>query len=89
PPEYILGILAHYLAGSFSGNVMDLWPHLQTINRIEGQDFKSTQNRAIAGINISAEHPSMGEFFQEVMHECNDDCNRCGVCEAFRTMVQG
>ncbi len=76
PVEYLLSILPHYLARSFSGNLLELWPHLQTIGKLE--NFEEEQKHVLEQIHIAA--GPLSKAFSTSLLLCPNDCNRCQIC---------
>lgn len=77
PTEFILRVVEHYLARNFEGNLLELWPHLQTIN---AKNFEQAQKAVIAKTGIDCKGIGR-KTFRELLYTCKNDCSICNFCD--------
>ena len=80
PTAFLAKILPYYMAREFKGNLLELWPHLQTIN---SEKFQDVQKKLVAATSIPTDR--LDEFFRHVLHYCTNDCYTCRFCHDFYT----
>lgn len=85
PTNYLLSIIPHYMKRIFTGNLLELWPHLQTIG---AADFQTQQEAVTDNINLSASQ--LGKLMVSGLLSCKSDCTSCNYCDkVFKILVYG
>lgn len=76
PTDFLLTILPYYLVRYFEGNLLELWPHLQTIGK---KDFLTEQEKVLKGLYIDTRR--LEDFVRDILKICMGDCSVCDFCE--------
>jgi collagenase-like PrtC family protease len=77
PTAFLANILPHYYSRLFHGNLLELWPHIQTIGK---KNFQETQKETISNapfINTKG----LDWFTQHILSKCKNDCSSCSFCQ--------
>ncbi len=78
PTEFLLSILPYYMTRNFTGNLLELWPHLQTIN---SKNFKKDQEKVLSMGKIDT--AGLTGFAERCMEICTNDCYTCSYCSKY------
>jgi len=86
PSEFLMKIIPWYMNQKSEGHLLELWPHLQTI---EAANFDSTQEKTLSRLPKIPNNDQMLEFCRQVLKYCRNNCIDCRICEKqFRNIME-
>jgi collagenase-like PrtC family protease len=77
PTKFLKKVIPYYLARDFTGNILELWPQIQTIYSKEfdkDQQAVLDQHKVFTGLHID-------KMIQQALSSCSNNCMGCNICE--------